>query len=140
MGLLVDLLGKTVVKLHYRKKLDIYALCSIHEPELYARGQRKAKIPSNIKWDVWSRDDYKCTYCGIGRELSLDHIVPELHGGDVTVENLITACSNCNRKKGSMSYEEFINSKWLARKRGFIERTEANAKAKRNHTDSPNPG
>lgn len=115
---LAHLVGKLTVKLHYRQKLDIYSLCSLHEPELYAKSQRKAKIPASVRWAVWRRDHFKCHYCGIwGNNLSLDHIVPETYGGQGVPENLVTACAKCNAKKGSMGYTDFLKSPWLAKKK-----------------------
>lgn len=115
---LAYLVGKLVVHLHYTRKLDLYSLPSIHAPELWAKSQRKAKIPQKIRWAVWRRDDFRCLYCGIwGDKLSLDHVVPETYGGSSEMENLITACGNCNAKKGSTSFDAFINSKYLAKKR-----------------------
>jgi 5-methylcytosine-specific restriction endonuclease McrA len=52
---------------------------------------------------VLVRDRFACQYCGrIGtrRELTLDHVVPRTQGGKTTWENLTTACSPCNAKKG----------------------------------------
>lgn len=34
-------------------------------------------------------------------EHELDHLHPERHGGDATVENIALACRPCNRKKGA---------------------------------------
>ena len=32
--------------------------------------------------------------------LELDHIVPELLGGDGSPDNIVLACQSCNRRKG----------------------------------------
>lgn len=117
------LLGKLVVYLHYKKELDIYSLCSIHEPELYARANRKSKVPVSDRWKVWRRDNFTCRYCGSWAQyLTLDHVIPETEGGTNTQDNLVTACSSCNQKKGSKTYEEFVNSKWLIRKQKAIKK------------------
>lgn len=34
-------------------------------------------------------------------ELELDHLVPEVLGGQATVENIALACRPCNRSKGA---------------------------------------
>ena len=62
---------------------------------------------------LFARDGYKCQYCGRhksmlrGREfLTRDHIVPISRGGLNTWQNVVTACSPCNNKKGSHMLEE----------------------------------
>ncbi len=61
---------------------------------------RKVKIPGKLKWIVWERDDFTCKACGIRRNLSVDHIVPESKGGLTELNNLQTLCKSCNSKKG----------------------------------------
>jgi 5-methylcytosine-specific restriction endonuclease McrA len=57
---------------------------------------------------LFARDGYRCQYCNKhrselrGREfLTRDHIVPLSLGGDNGWENVVTACSACNNRKGS---------------------------------------
>ncbi len=51
--------------------------------------------------NILRRDGYKCAYCGRSDlPLTVDHVVPKARGGDDTWENLITACTFCNNKKG----------------------------------------
>lgn len=53
------------------------------------------------KREILRRDDYTCQYCGRKmRTLTLDHVVPRRQGGSHTWDNLVAACSNCNRQKG----------------------------------------
>jgi 5-methylcytosine-specific restriction endonuclease McrA len=60
---------------------------------------------------VYERDKYCCRYCGEylkgkkGR-LSIDHVIPKSKGGDNSLENLVTACPQCQWKKGAKSLEE----------------------------------
>ena len=57
--------------------------------------------------EVFLRDNYTCQYCGIrSRDLTLDHVVPRQRGGKHTWENLVSACSSCNHRKGNKSVEE----------------------------------
>ena len=48
------------------------------------------------------RDSFTCQYCGsTERELlTFDHLIPRSKGGKTTWENIVTACSPCNLKKG----------------------------------------
>lgn len=64
-----------------------------------------------IAKQVFSRDGYKCQYCGIiGVELEVDHKIPFSRGGSNELANLTTACITCNRKKHDKTPEEFL--KW----------------------------
>lgn len=72
---------------------------------------RKAFIPPALRWRVWIRDDFRCVYCGDRYELSLDHVVPEVDGGPTTLENLVTACRDCNTRKGIRRASDFVMSR-----------------------------
>lgn len=57
--------------------------------------------------NILRRDGYKCTYCGRGDlTLTIDHILPKARGGDDSWENLVSACTICNNKKGDRTPEE----------------------------------
>jgi len=57
--------------------------------------------------NILRRDGYKCAYCGRSDlPLTVDHVIPKARGGDETWENLITACTVCNNKKGDRTPEE----------------------------------
>ncbi|MFC2103152.1 HNH endonuclease [Bacteroidota bacterium] len=57
--------------------------------------------------NIMRRDSYKCTYCGRGDlRLTIDHIVPKARGGRDSWDNLISACTICNNKKGDRTPEE----------------------------------
>ena len=65
----------------------------------------KQSIPLDIRWEVWERDNFTCKHCESRRFLSIDHIIPESKGGDLSLSNLQTLCRNCNSKKGANSPE-----------------------------------
>jgi 5-methylcytosine-specific restriction endonuclease McrA len=59
------------------------------------------------KREILRRDDYTCQYCGRKmRTLTLDHVIPRRLGGSHTWNNLVAACSTCNRQKGGKSPAE----------------------------------
>lgn len=60
------------------------------------------------RWLVWERDDFRCHYCGVRQFLETDHKIPVDRCGSDDLENIVTACQTCNRRKGTRSYEEFI--------------------------------
>ena len=66
------------------------------------------KVPST-RAAVMLRDANTCQYCGEmpGRQfLTVDHVVPRSRGGTHEWVNLVTACTRCNQKKGSLTPEE----------------------------------
>lgn len=63
-------------------------------------------IPVEIRAFVRSAYQYRCGYCGIsepeiGSELEIDHFQPTSHGGTDEPDNLVCACTACNRFKGA---------------------------------------
>jgi len=59
-----------------------------------------ARVPLTRR-NVMTRDRHRCQYCGSTRELTLDHVTPVSKGGGNRWDNLVTACSRCNQRKGS---------------------------------------
>jgi uncharacterized protein YihD (DUF1040 family) len=57
---------------------------------------------------VFSRDEFKCVYCGSRENLTLDHVIPQSKDGSHDPENLATCCSSCNSSKGAKSLEEWL--------------------------------
>lgn len=56
--------------------------------------------------NIFKRDSNKCQYCGSTHQLTIDHVIPRSRGGKDTWENLVTACSECNLKKGDRTPRE----------------------------------
>lgn len=61
----------------------------------------RKSIPSEIRWEVWERDDFTCRRCGSRRNLEVDHIHPHARGGAHELSNFQTLCGTCNRSKGA---------------------------------------
>ena len=57
-------------------------------------------VPSFTRFNVFLRDKFACQYCGSGHELTFDHLLPRSKGGLTNWDNVVTACSSCNVKKG----------------------------------------
>ena len=60
---------------------------------------------SRLRRVVIERAGWRCEYCRApqgptGQTFHLDHIVPEVHGGEWTEENLALACPHCNLARG----------------------------------------
>lgn len=66
------------------------------------------------KRNVLARDAWTCQYCGTtDKQLTVDHVVPRSrrtrrypNGGPHSWENCVTACLECNNKKGDRLPEE----------------------------------
>ena len=67
---------------------------------------RPARSPAFTRFNVFLRDRFKCQYCGTGEDLTFDHLIPRSKGGMTTWDNVITACSPCNLRKGGQSPED----------------------------------
>ena len=71
----------------------------------YVRRIARVGISKKLRFDIFKRDGFKCQYCGTAPSeeviLEVDHIRPVVDGGGNEIDNLVTACSDCNRGKGS---------------------------------------
>lgn len=67
---------------------------------------RPSRHPAFTRFNVFLRDRFSCQYCGAKTDLTFDHLVPRSRGGLTTWENVITACSPCNLRKGSRMPDE----------------------------------
>ena len=56
--------------------------------------------------NVFKRDNFMCIYCGLKKELTIDHVMPKSKGGQNSWENLVTCCHKCNKKKGQKTLDE----------------------------------
>jgi 5-methylcytosine-specific restriction endonuclease McrA len=57
--------------------------------------------------EIFRRDGYRCQYCGqYSAHLTLDHVVPKYRGGGSGWDNLVSACPQCNRRKGNRTPKE----------------------------------
>jgi 5-methylcytosine-specific restriction endonuclease McrA len=57
--------------------------------------------------NILRRDGHRCVYCGRSDiSLTVDHIIPKARKGEDTWENLVTACVECNNRKGDRTPDE----------------------------------
>ena len=59
--------------------------------------------------NIYARDGNRCQYCGNKfpiKELSLDHVLPRVQGGEESWTNLVCACVKCNARKGGRTPEQ----------------------------------
>jgi HNH endonuclease len=64
--------------------------------------ERRRIIPTNVKLEVWARDNAKCVICGETNELHFDHILPFSKGGtSLKAENVQLLCARHNLIKSA---------------------------------------
>lgn len=66
-------------------------------------GERKS-ISKKSRFEIFKRDGFTCQYCGRYPPtvvLELDHIIAVASSGTDQIDNLTTACFDCNRGKGA---------------------------------------
>lgn len=94
-----DVKGKTL-----RSVSEEYLLPSVIKVKKYVNVPYKGVILT--RHNVFKRDQFSCQYCGTNKDLTLDHLIPKSKGGKSTWTNLVTACKNCNARKGDYQPEE----------------------------------
>ena len=65
-----------------------------------------SKNPNFTRFNVFLRDKFACQYCGDKKDLTFDHLLPKSRGGLTDWNNVVTACSSCNVKKGGKLYRD----------------------------------
>jgi hypothetical protein len=60
---------------------------------------------------IYLRDGLACVWCGQavedGIKLTLDHIIPDVDGGENGADNLVCACHGCNSRRADRPVAEF---------------------------------
>ena len=77
-----------------------FKLPSVIALKNYIMPQRK---PAFTRFNVFLRDNFICQYCHnrfYANELTFDHLVPRCLNGKTSWNNVVSACTNCNLKKG----------------------------------------
>ncbi len=103
------------------------------------RRESFAKRKPRLARAVFSRDGYRCIYCGVGdyqcpycgvgnggvvkERLTIDHVVPRSRGGKDEAANLVTACMGCNCSRQNRTLAEW--SRVLGQRLGLAPRTVA---------------
>lgn len=82
------------------------------------------QIEQSIVWEVYRRDNFKCRYCAADSvPLTVDHLVTWESGGPSTVDNLVSACKKCNKKRGCLEYSSWLKSEYYQERSKNLEET-----------------
>ncbi len=68
-------------------------------------------VPPALRYKVLERDRFTCRYCGRRAPevvLEIDHGISWAEGGETNVDNLVTACRDCNRGKSAASVDSNV--------------------------------
>jgi 5-methylcytosine-specific restriction endonuclease McrA len=77
--------------------------------------RRRARLQGNDSREVTLKDwlallriaGHRCTYCGAGGKLVMDHIIPLAKGGRHAIGNIAPACVSCNSSKSASLLAEW---------------------------------
>jgi len=86
-------------------------LTKADDGKLATKIKRKSQriIDNRVSWQVYKRDGYRCRYCGRdGIPLTVDHLICWEEGGPSDPANLATTCRKCNKVRGTIPYEEWL--------------------------------
>lgn len=70
-------------------------------------------ISKKLRFEVFKRDGFICQYCGKTPPdvtLEIDHINPKSKKGTNNINNLVTACFDCNRGKRNITLDKVPNT------------------------------
>lgn len=86
-----------------RSARDSFQLPSVMRLKRYIAPRRATPLKFSRE-NIYLRDNYTCQYCGKRppiKELTLDHVVPASKFGRKDWTNMVTACRQCNHRKGN---------------------------------------
>lgn len=71
----------------------------------FIRSIYRREVPFSRK-NILVRDSFVCQYCGRelpSGDLTVDHVIPKVQGGDNYWSNVVTCCKACNVRKGGLT-------------------------------------
>ena len=109
-GTIITISAEGIANLPYRqdniKYMDVYR-------RVVRKNNNRINISKGMRFDALKKSGFKCAYCGRGAEetkLHVDHIIPIANGGGNGMDNLITACADCNLGKKDKTLTDDLRS------------------------------
>ena len=105
--------GRAEVVENYADRV-VHSACAVFPMPSIVRFVRMARkvFRRGVKFNrrnVYLRDKGRCQYCGEripSSEFEFEHVIPKARGGKTCWQNIVVACTECNRKKGNRTPEE----------------------------------
>jgi len=92
-----------------RSAYEAFEMPKIIRLRKYVNVAKKATILRYSRRNILIRDNHKCQYCGkkcVGKDATLDHVLPSSRGGKSSWTNIVLACTKCNNKKDDRTPKE----------------------------------
>jgi 5-methylcytosine-specific restriction endonuclease McrA len=80
--------------------------CTSERNAIPHRAAHRGAEHERIKRAAFARDGHACVYCGSEEDLTVDYVEPLAFGGEMTLENAVTACGPCNSSRGARAGNE----------------------------------
>lgn len=98
--------GGTNAKTGKQSCIDIASIVATHG---CSKKLHRNLVPTLNNPTLFRRDGHLCMYCGQSftyQDLSRDHIIPVVQGGQDIWTNVVTSCKRCNNIKGGRTPEQ----------------------------------
>lgn len=73
------------------------------------RRARERHLPNTLTDKQWetckAAFNNKCAYCGETKKLTIEHFIPLVKFGELTINNVVPACPRCNASKGAKDFK-----------------------------------
>jgi 5-methylcytosine-specific restriction endonuclease McrA len=93
-----------------RSQREVFRLPAVVVMNRHVKSRRKVRLwVTPTRRLVFSRDGFRCQYCGIGISMKTgtrDHVLPLSRGGPDVLSNVVAACRDCNGRKDARTPEE----------------------------------
>lgn len=66
---------------------------------------------TNREWEKEAELPKVCVFCGSGKNLERDHLIPVNRGGRDAADNMVWSCRTCNASRGSRGIFEWLGLK-----------------------------
>jgi len=86
-----------------RSSTSSFRLPSVMRLKRYVSPRKSSRLKFSRE-NIYLRDQFTCQYCALrfaAKELTLDHVVPASKFGRKDWTNVVTACRDCNHRKGN---------------------------------------
>jgi len=97
---------QAVTPRHYTECREYSIYSEVSSGKRKKTSKVRSTLSPKVRWQVLARDAFTCHYCGRRPPevpLEVDHKIALADGGTDELENLISACTECNRGKGAQS-------------------------------------